>query len=474
MIPRSLTFVDIETTGTSVTYNRVIEVGLVRVDDGKISKEYSTLVNPQMRIDPFIEQLTGISKESLEKAPTFEDINGSLLEMFKDTVFVAHNVRFDYAFLRNEFRRFEKNFSLKHFCTVKLARVLYPGYARYNLDAIIERHNIVCENRHRALGDAKVIYQFFTQSLKKLGKKKVAKAIDVVFKKPTVPLGISEDDLDKLPESPGVYLFYGENGLPLYIGKSVNIRDRVMSHFSGDYLSSSDMNISQQVKSIEHVETAGELGALFLESTLIKRHQPLFNKKLRTTSKLLVLKKVVNKDGYNSFETVEHENLDINDLENVMSLFKSKKQIKDFLEGIAKEKKLCPRLLGLEKSKKACFWYQLGQCNGACLGKESALKYNLRFDEAFFKHRIKPWPFEGPIIVTEKGEQNEAFIFDKWCFLGSATSEAFTVGDLSTSYVFDFDTYKILHRFLSISSNLKKIKPMSASREFQQQYPIVT
>lgn len=184
----SLSFVDIETTGTSPLYNRIIEIGIVRVDRGKISREYSTLINPQMHIDPFIEALTGISKEDLVDAPTFEDVRSDILEVIDGSIFVAHNVRFDYGFIRNEFKRFEDVFAQKHFCTVKLARHLYPGFKNYNLDAIIERHGIVCKNRHRALGDAKAICDFYFQSIKELGKEKVVHAVGLAMKRPSVPV----------------------------------------------------------------------------------------------------------------------------------------------------------------------------------------------------------------------------------------------------------------------------------------------
>ena len=138
MLPQSICFVDVETTGTSAFYNRVIEIGIVKTLNGEIVKEYKTLINPQTHIDPFIEQLTGIDPISLENAPTFEEVAPEIYELLSDSFFVAHNVRFDYGFLRNEFKRSGIKLSLKHFCTVKLSRLLYPDMKRHNMDAIID------------------------------------------------------------------------------------------------------------------------------------------------------------------------------------------------------------------------------------------------------------------------------------------------------------------------------------------------
>lgn len=458
MLPSALAFVDIETTGTNPVSGRIIEIGILRVENGKLVKTFQTLINPQMYVDPFIENLTGITQEGLLIAPTFDEVKDEIITLLEGVAFVAHNVRFDYAFVRNELRRYGVSYTAKQICTVKLSRLLYPRFQKHNLDSLIERFNFICERRHRAFDDAKVLWDFFQKAQIDMGLEKFAQAIDRVLKRPSVPLAITQDMLDTLPETPGVYIFYGDDGAPLYIGKSVNIRDRVLSHFSSDHLSSTDMKISQQIKSIETIPTAGELGALFLESTLIKQHQPLFNRVLRYAHKLIALRKIQTPDGYLTVEAVDAHSVDVQGLENIIGIFKSRKQVKDFLYMLSKEYGLCHKLLGLEKGKGCCFSYHLGQCFGACLGNISALKYNLKFDEAFFKHRIKPWPFAGPVVIKEKGESEEHFVVDKWCLVGSMKSDA-DLENLQKEYAFDFDTYKILLRYLKSQRKLSNIDP---------------
>ncbi len=458
MLPKSICFIDTETTGLNASYNRIIEVGVLKVVEGELVKEFKTLVNPQTYVDPFIQSMTGISATALEKAPTFEEIKDELSALLEDSIFVAHNVRFDYGFIRNEFKRYGVKFSSKHFCTVKLARLLYPNQKRYNLDAIIQNFNIKCENRHRAFDDAKVLWEFYQKAQGSIKPDLFEQAIGIVMKKPTLPANIDPAFFDTIPENPGVYIFYGENGSVLYIGKSINIRDRVLSHFSNDHLSTTDMKISREVRSIEFIETAGELGALLLESTLIKEQKPLFNRLLRESRKLPILLRTTNENGFNGVDIKILDEIDISEIENILGVFKSIKQTKEFLHKVAKEYSLCPRLLGLEKGKGLCFYFHLGQCKGACNGLENNLKYNIRFDEGFYNKKIRPWRFDNPIIIKELGEREESHVIDKWCYLGSIKDESFDLESLRKEYRFDYDTYRILNKFIMDPRNEKKIK----------------
>lgn len=447
-LPSTICFVDLETTGTSARYGRIIEIGIIRVEDGKVVREYKQLVNPQVRVDPYIEAMTGISTKDLQFAPTFEDIKEEVLDILVDAVFVAHNVRFDYGFLRNEFKRCGITFSAKHFCTVKLTRLLFPEWPRHNLDSVIQHFDIACENRHRAYDDANVLYDFWVKAQERIDKEKLFTAVSHIMRKPTRPLNISDNVLDAIPESPGVYIFYGKDGSVLYIGKSINLKDRVLSHFSNDYLSSTDMKISQEVIHIETIKTAGELGALLLESTLIKKHNPLFNRKLRRARKMTILLKKQNEQGYNTIISKDCEQIPVEEIPYIVGVFKTKKQVKDFLYETAKAYQLCPKLLLLEKIGGQCFYSQLGYCKGACSGDERSIKYNLRFDEAFYKHKIKSWRFDTPIMIKEEGEFEEYHVIDKWCYLGSLKNEFDSFEELQKNYSFDFDTYKIITSFL--------------------------
>lgn len=456
MLADILSFVDVETTGRSVTYGRIIEIGIVRFEKNRIVKIYHSLVDPQDYVDPFVYSLTGITQRDLETAPPFGQIIDAVADVLEGSIFVAHNVRFDYGFVRNEFKRYGKSLSLKHFCTIKLARLLYPQLGNYNLDKIIDEFEIECEYRHRALADAMAICEFYQKMQKIQPAQKLEKVIAIALKRPSVPLHINQTQLDKLPETSGVYIFFADNGAPLYIGKSVNIRDRVLSHFSSDYLSSLEMKLSQQVKSIEAIPTEGELSALLLESSMIKKLKPLYNRTLRNNRKLVVLKKHINKNGYYSAGWETLVRIDVSEIGRIMGVFRSQKQCKDKLAEIAREYNLCLKFLGLEKTNRSCFSYHLGQCKGACIGQEKPLKYNLRFEEAFYKQKIRNWPFEKPVFIKEG---SGGIVVDKWCVFGRY--EKGRKLEVAQSYNFDYDTYKILLRAITHELLPSQIIPYS-------------
>ena len=418
MLPSKLAFVDIETTGTRSTWDRVIEIGIVKTDNGELIDTYSTLINPQASIPPEIEQMTGIRSQDLESAPTFREVAGDILMHLRDYTFVAHNVRFDYGFLKAEFARLGASFSPRHFCTVRLSRTLFPRHKRHNLDSIIERFEIKCENRHRALGDALAIQTFYDLAKKQVSPEIFEAALGLVLKKPYLPVKLNHNILDKLPETPGVYIFYGKSeyqnsksetnsndqksktkivsnfdirasnlneSIPLYIGKSVNIRDRVLSHFAGDIHSPLEMKIAQQVESLEAIETAGELGALLLESHLIKTKLPIYNKMLRTKQELIALRSYTDSDGYLCVSLNPVTQVKPDELDSYIGFFRSRRQARDYLANLAKENSLCEKLLELEKTTTSCFGYRLERCKGACVKKELPLAYNMRFIGAFSK-----------------------------------------------------------------------------------------
>ena len=235
MLDEHAVFVDLETTGATATHDRITEVGVIEVHHGRLVSEWSTLVNPDMSIPSAIQALTGINNAMVARAPSFADIHRDLLERLEGKLFIAHNARFDYGFLKNEFRRCGVTFNARVLCTVKLSRKLYPHHARHNLDALMERHDLACEARHRALGDARVLWLLAQKWTAERGPTLVKAAVDVLVKTQTVPAGLPDLAFNDIPETPGVYLFYGDNDVVLYVGKSINLRSRVMAHFSGDH-----------------------------------------------------------------------------------------------------------------------------------------------------------------------------------------------------------------------------------------------
>jgi DNA polymerase-3 subunit epsilon len=457
MIAQRLAFVDVETTGTNANANRVTEIGIVRVENGSLVEEWSSLVNPEQSIPPAIERLTGITTDMVESAPTFARLGEEILERLRGHLFVAHNARFDYGFLKNEFRRAGMAFQEKVLCTVKLSRALYPQHRRHNLDAIMQRHGLGCNERHRALADARVLWDFVQQIYRDVPASTIDATVGDLLKRPALPGGLDPEVLDQVPTRPGVYQFFGESGALLYVGKSINLRSRVMAHFSSDHRSSREMRMAQQLRRLEWTETAGELGALLLESSLVKRYQPAFNRKLKRTGTLYSFR--VGGEAAVQVELVELGANPGAGQQGLYGMFRSRKEARARLETVAREQGLCPRLLGLEARRSGpCFSRQLGRCRGACAGEETVIAHNLRLVGALISQSIRAWPFSGPVGIRERGRggRTDIHVFDEWCYLGTAVSRGQLWDMLGPGYErrFDPDCYRILDRFLRAGRDL--------------------
>ncbi|MFZ5558618.1 MAG: exonuclease domain-containing protein [Pseudomonadota bacterium] len=457
MFDRPIAFVDLETTGANAAYDRVTEVGIVEVDQGRLVGEWSTLVNPETSIPPAIQALTGITNAMVVNAPTFAELAGDVLERLEGRLFVAHNARFDYSFLREEFKRLGVRYAAPVVCTVKLSRKLYAGHRRHNLDSLIERHGLACGERHRALGDARVLWEFLQRVRAEKDPALIEAAVAGQLKAPSLPAGVSPTLLDELRESPGVYVFYGAGGVPLYVGKSVNLRSRVMAHFAGDRKLAKDLKIAQQVEHVEWIETAGELGALMQEARLVKELNPVLNRQLKAQRELCAWRF----DPANPKATPElvyAREVDFAATPHVYGLFRAKTDAVKALRAIAEQHKLCPIVLGLERGKGPCFSHQIKRCRGACCGRESLETHALRLAAALTPLRIRAWPYRGRVGVRERdagGERTELHVLDRWCYLGTlrADWELFDAAALRAEPSFDLDTYKILTRFLAANAH---------------------
>lgn len=460
---RPLAFVDLETTGATATSDRITEIGIVEVDADGTVREWQQLVNPGTRIPPFIEQLTGISNDMVAAAPAFEMVAEETLRRLEGRLFIAHNARFDYGFLKNEFKRLGIGFRAPVLCTVKLSRTLYPQYHRHNLDSLIERHGLQAEARHRALADAQLIHQFWQKIHVDRSRDEIDAALSKLNARPSLPPHLDAALIDDLPDTPGVYLFYGEksdNGdLPLYVGKAKDIRQRVLSHFSADHSSAKEMALAQQVRRIDWIETAGEIGALLKEAKLVKELQPTHNRQLRKNDDLCTWTLIDEGEGWLRPQLASTHDLDFGLSTSCYGLFKNTKEATEVLRALAAEHNLCDILLGLEKAApgKPCFAHQIRRCKGACIGKEPYAKHTMRLVGALVKHKLAAWPFAGPAMIRE-GE--EAHLIDGWRYLGTAGSDDDLGRLLTASHPpFDRDIYKILAKYAGKMNPLPSIHP---------------
>lgn len=438
-----LAFVDLETTGATAAADRITEVGIVEVDESGV-REWSSLVNPGTRISEFIERLTGISNAMVASAPDFSALAAEIAARLEGRLFIAHNAPFDYGFLRHEFQRAGVRFRAPVLCTVKLSRRLFPQYHKHSLDSLIERHGLSVAGRHRALADARAIHQFWLRVHAEVDAAVIDQAVAELTAGPRLPPQLDAAVLDDLPEGPGVYLFYGENDLPLYVDRAKDIRQRVLAHFTGDKASAREKILRQEVRRIDWRETDGEIGALLLEAALIQQLQPVHNRRSRVGDELCTWRLAEAEPGLWQPHLLSAGTVDVGRARDLFGLFRNSREARKVLEQVAEEHGLCHGLLGLEPLRpgRPCLAYPLRKCRGACIGKESASMHSGRLMAALAKIRLRPWPFGGPAILREGAA---AHVIDGWRYRGTARSDQ----ELATLLAgregdFDADVYKVL------------------------------
>lgn len=443
MFEYPVVFVDIETTGGSYRNSRVLEVAAIRYEHGEVVKEFSSLIDPGTYIPANITTLTGIKANDVIGAPRFEDIADELFEILDGAVFVAHNVRFDYSFLKNEFALASLAFSPKLLCTVRLSRALYSEHKGHSLATLIERHNIPVLARHRALDDARAILYFSQLAYDEHGHEVFQEALHRQLKTQYLPPNLDMEELNAVENVAGVYVFEDEVHQPLYVGKSISLKKRILSHFQDH--TSKELKIAQAVHHIRTIITGSELAALILESKMIKELSPIYNRQLRRVSQYAMYIKD-EQGGYNTIR-IQSGNVDnATELERVYGLYETRTKAKRQLELLTRTFMLCPKLMGIEKGTGACFSYSLGRCKGACIGDESIELYNRRFEIAMEKNRIALWPYKTAIAVP-LDEENNGVVINNWMIQGFYSSGEIDTLE-STEATFDVDEYKIIRRFI--------------------------
>ncbi len=439
--------VDLETTGGNALHDRVIEAGIVLLSGGRVVEEYSTLVNPGVRIPYAIQQFTGITEAMVSDAPPFAAVCDELLARLEGRLFVAHNARFDYGFLRGEFRRLGRRFRAPVLCTVRLSRALTPGERGHNLDAVMARYAIQCSARHRALGDAQVLAELLQIARERWPPAELDAIVEKLLQAPRLPPQLDAGLVDELPEGPGVYLFHGEGDALLYVGKAKNIQSRVLAHFAAGQHSRRAMELSRLVQRIEWIATAGEFGALITEARLIKERRPLLNRRFPAAPTLWAIR--LRDDEQRLRANISELDPDL-DTDESYGMFRSRGDAERALAGIVRDQELCAKQLGLETGEGSCVSHQLGRCRGACIGKEPALMHALRTRLAFARLKRRDWPFPGAIGIRERdwSGAEETHVFDRWRYLGAVRGAVEPSEFQLRPEKFDPDIYRILLRTL--------------------------
>lgn len=454
--------VDLETTGGRAARDKIIEIAIVLHDGREIIDTYNSLIDPECYIPYGITQLTGISQDMVQGAPKFYEVARKVVEMTEGAIFVAHNVRFDYSFLREEFARLGFTFSRKNLCTVRLSRKAFPGLPSYSLGNLIRTMGIAVDNRHRALDDALATTELLRRILDREDNEKSAQEmINLGIRESLLPKNFSLEKIHGLPEDCGVYYFHDQKGEVVYVGKSINIKKRVAEHFADKTEKAG--KLQQLVHDISFELTGSELVALLLESHEIKRLSPPINRAQRIRRFPFVVHTYENEAGYRCFE-IAQVTAKTRPQYNIISEYPKLSSAKGHLSRMLATYELCPRLSGLQAGKGACFHYHIKQCHGACAGKEAVDTYNERaeqaqgqlstvFDQDFFILDQGREPEEYAVVLVEEGS------FRGFGYIAKDTLNGHPepLRDAIRPLPGNPETTRIIQRYLSTASGVKVV-----------------
>lgn len=453
MSKREYAIVDIETTGGRASRARITEIGIVIYDGEKVTETFETLLDPETYIPAGIVELTGITQEMVQGQPKFYEVAKRIVELTEGRIFVAHNAKFDYGFLREEFGRLGYTFSRRKLCTVRLARKCFPGLKSYSLGKLIEHFGFEVDARHRALADAQATTDLLALCLAGEDcQKEATRLINHGIKETRLPKQIKLAQVMELPEETGVYYFHDANGDVVYVGKSNNIRQRIAQHFN-DYTTKGS-RIAEKVADITYEITGSELVALLLESEEIKRLQPRINRAQRGKRFSHAIHSYVNDRGFRCFDVVRNSAQARKELD-IISEYPSISRAKGRLNFVRKHLELCSAFTNIYPSRGACFHFHLKQCRGGCAGHEDPDEYNLRaeearlhlrnvFDDDFLLFDTGRTHDEASVILVEEGKYQGFGYIDKEQCNNIATA----IDSVKRSVTFP-DTARIIQRYVS-------------------------
>ena len=367
--------VDIETTGNGYKGQKITEISIFTFDGKHIVDEFTSLVNPEQNIPAFITNLTGIDNAMVRNAPKFYEIAKKVAELTQDTVFVAHNVNFDYNIIQAEFKSLGFDFKRKKLCTVRLSRKIIPGLNSYSLGAICSSEKIPINGRHRAKGDAEATTELFRRLIERDDEFIINSFLNPRSRQATLPPLLEKKIVDNLPETFGVYYFKNAAKEVIYVGKANNIKQRVISHFYDK--KKKELNMCLETADITFTETGSELLALLLESSEIKHIYPKYNRAQRKAGEAVGLFSYEDQKGimhlaYNRLKLVPKP----------ITKYYTVAECRNHLEYLCKEFELCPKYCHLQTNVSSCFHYQIKECKGICCNEETVETYNVRVQEA--------------------------------------------------------------------------------------------
>jgi DNA polymerase-3 subunit epsilon len=369
--------VDIETTGSYAAANGITEISIHLSDGQSVTGNYSTLINPGQPIPHYISAMTGITDKMVAAAPRFEEVAENIYNLLHDKIFIAHNVSFDYSFVKSHLREAGFELNTPKLCTVRMSRKIIPGFPSYSLGKLSRSLGIEINDRHRASGDAEATAKIFHLLVQNDKEGHIQKSLQRNSKEWILPPNVPKEQFDALPYTPGVYYFHNEKGKVVYVGKANNVRYRVNSHFSNNSESRQKQNFMRHVYAISHQPCGTELMACILESAEIKKRWPIFNSLQKRWEDIYGIFVYEDQKGYQRL-AIDKNRKRLNPVYSFHYLADGHAVIRK----LVKEFNLCPKLCFLQKDNIPCEGMKEGHCNGACEQSENTEDYNNRVRKA--------------------------------------------------------------------------------------------
>jgi DNA polymerase III subunit epsilon len=431
--------VDIETTGGFAAAHGITEISIQIFDGNKVVEKFETLINPCQQIPYYIQAMTGISDDMVATAPKFEEVADKIQSLLNEKVFVAHNVNFDYSFIKSHLAAAGFELNTKKLCTVRLSRKIFPGFPSYSLGKLCRSLEIEIERQHRAGGDAEATVKVFQKLLENDRSQHITKSLLRNSKEQILPPHVPKEDFERLPYLPGVYYFHDAKGKVIYVGKAKNIRNRINNHFSNNSDSRQKQNFIRCVHAISFQVTATELMACILESSEIKRLWPEFNFSQKRWEDNFGIYSYLDQNGYLR-----------------LAIEKSKKHLPSaysfhylidghaMLRKLIREFELCPRLCFMQAATEPCDEH----CHGACEQKEISLDYNVRVQRALDSLTNQP-----TFVIVDRG----LTAYENSCILienGKLYGMGYLPGDVQIHDITMIKDHLQLYRDNSVISNI--------------------
>ena len=443
--------VDIETTGGYASANGITEIAICIHNGKKVVEKYSTLINPHREIPVYISALTGISNEMVRDAPGFDEAAADIYHLLNGKIFVAHNVNFDYSFVRHHLTAAGYDLQCNKLCTVRLSRKILPGLPSYSLGKLCRHLGIENQSHHRAMGDAEATSILFSLLLKNDTENHIIKALKGNSREQVLPPNLPKRDVDGLPLSPGVYYFHDEKGKVIYVGKAKSLKKRVSSHFTGNNPGPQRQEFLRNIHQISYQLCGTELVAFILEAIEIKRLWPKYNRSLKRFEHAYGVYVYEDQRGFLRLAVDKHRK-SITPIYSCNNIMEGRSLVLELIDRF----ELCPKLCFIQNNTELCTGINKNNC--ACMGVESAENYNKKVHAAISTlHETLP-----TFAIRDNGrtdDEHSCLLIEKGKFFGMGY----------ISHYFDVDNLQQLKTYLTPYPGNDYIKGLIAG--YASKYP---